>query len=295
MRISFLGLGAIGRPMAAHLARSHELTVWNRTARRAVEFAQTHGARVAQTPQMAAENADVLLTCLPNSGEVQQILEGPEGILSGIQTGALFLDCTSGEPAASVRIAARLEAQGVDFADAPVSGGTNGAEAGTLTVMVGGSDATFERAKPILAQFAKRIEHMGPVGTGHAMKAINNALLAVGILAFGEGMVGLVRGGVQARKALDVLNASSGRSFVSEVLVPDRVMTGAWPVTFRLALLAKDVDIACRFLEEQGIKSPLLHRVSELLDEARARLGEGADYMEAIRLQEQDAGAEIRG
>ncbi|HTG84692.1 MAG TPA: NAD(P)-dependent oxidoreductase [Gemmatimonadales bacterium] len=295
MRVSFLGLGAIGRPMAAHLARSHELTVWNRTASRAVEFAQRHGARVAQTPQKASENADVLLTCLPNSGEVQQILEGPEGILSGIRTGALFLDCTSGEPAASVRIAAQLEAHGVDFADAPVSGGTNGAEAGTLTVMVGGSDATFERAKPILAQFAKRIEHMGPVGAGHAMKAINNALLAVGILAFGEGMVGLVKGGVQARKALDVLNASSGRSFVSEVLVPDRVMTGAWPVTFRLALLAKDVDIACRFLEEQGIKSPLLHRASELLNEARARLGEGADYMEAIRLQEQDAGAEIRG
>ena len=295
MRVSFLGLGAIGRPMAAHLARSHELTVWNRTASRAVEFAQRHGARVAQTPQKASENADVLLTCLPNSGEVQQILEGPEGILSGIRTGALFLDCTSGEPAASVRIAAQLEAHGVDFADAPVSGGTNGAEAGTLTVMVGGSDATFERAKPILAQFARRIEHMGSVGTGHAMKAINNALLAVSILAFGEGMVGLVKGGVQARKALDVLNASSGRSFVSEVLVPDRVMTGAWPVTFRLALLAKDVDIACRFLEEQGIKSPLLHRASELLNEARARLGEGADYMEAIRLQEQDAGTKIRG
>ncbi|HEU5153323.1 MAG TPA: NAD(P)-dependent oxidoreductase [Gemmatimonadales bacterium] len=295
MRVSFLGLGAIGRPMAAHLARSHQLTVWNRTASRAAEFARAHGARVAQTPQKAAENAEVILTCLPNSGEVQQILEGPDGILSGIGTGALFLDCTSGEPLASVRIAAELKARGVEFADAPVSGGTNGAEAGTLTVMVGGSDATFERARPILAQFAKRIEHMGPVGTGHAMKAINNALLAVAILAFGEGMVGLVKAGVPARKALEVLNASSGRSFVSEVLVPDRVMTGAWPVTFRLALLAKDVDIACRFLEEQGIQSPLLHQASELLNTARTRLGEGADYMEAIRLQEQDGGAEIRG
>ena len=295
MRISFLGLGAIGRPMAAHLARGHQLTVWNRTASRAVEFAGAHPARVAQTPQEAAQNAEVILTCLPNSGEVQQILEGPEGILTGVKAGALFLDCTSGEPAASVRIAAQLQSRGVDFADAPVSGGVNGAEAGTLTVMVGGSEATFERAKPVLSHFARRIEHMGPVGTGHAMKAINNALLAVGILAFGEGMVGLVKGGVAARKAVEVLNASSGRSFVSEVLVPERVLTGAWPVTFRLALLAKDVDIACRFLEEQGIASPLLRQASELLHEARARLGEGADYMEAIRLQEQDAGAEIRG
>jgi 3-hydroxyisobutyrate dehydrogenase len=295
MRVSFLGLGAIGRPMAAHLARGHDLTVWNRTPSRAVEFAGAHSARVAQTPQKAAQNAEVILTCLPNSGEVQQILEGPEGILTGIKAGALFLDCTSGEPAASVRIAAQLQSRGVDFADAPVSGGVNGAEAGTLTVMVGGSEATFERAKPVLSHFARRIEHMGPVGTGHAMKAINNALLAVGILAFGEGMVGLVKGGVAARKAVEVLNASSGRSFVSEVLVPERVLTGAWPVTFRLALLAKDVDIACRFLEEQGIASPFLRQASQLLHEARARLGEGADYMEAIRLQEQDAGAEIRG
>ncbi len=203
MRISFLGLGAIGRPMAAHLARSHELTVWNRTASRAVEFAGSASLRAWHKPRRRRpENAEVILTCLPNSGEVQQILEGPEGILTGIKAGALFLDCTSGEPAASVRIAARLQARGVDFADAPVSGGTNGAEAGTLTVMVGGSEATFERAKPILAQFARRIEHMGPVGTGHAMKAINNALLAVGILAFGEGMVGLVKGGVRAARRL---------------------------------------------------------------------------------------------
>jgi len=176
-----------------------------------------------------------------------------------------------------------------------VSGGTNGAQAGTLTVMVGADQATFERARPVLAAFGKRIEHLGPVGAGSAMKAVNNALLAVNILAFGEGFTALVKAGVPARKALEVLNASSGRSFVTEALVPDRVLTGAWPNTFRLALLDKDVGIAVRFLDSQGVDSPLLHLTCEQLHDARATLGEQADYLEAIRLQEQRAGVEIRG
>jgi 3-hydroxyisobutyrate dehydrogenase len=295
MKISFFGLGAIGRPMAAHLAKWHQLTVWNRTATRAQEFAVAHSARVASSPKDAAAGADVVLTCLPNSGEVEELLEGPQGMLAGLSRGALFLDCTSGIPAASVRIAARLEQLGVAFADAPVSGGTNGAEAGTLTVMVGADDSTFARAVPVLAAFGKRVEQMGPVGSGHAMKAINNALLALNILAFGEGLLGLVKAGVAARKAVDVLNASSGRSFLSEVLAPERVLTGAWPNTFKLALLEKDVGIAVQFLEERGVASPLLHLTHELLRAARSRLGEQADYLEAIRLQEKDAGAEIRG
>jgi 3-hydroxyisobutyrate dehydrogenase len=160
--------------------------------------------------------------------------------------------------------------------------------------MVGGDDATFARALPVLSAFGKQIQHMGPVGSGHAMKAINNALLAVNILAFGEGMLSLVKAGVAAGKAVEVLNASSGRSFVSQVLVPERVLTGAWPSTFRLALLEKDVGIAVRFLEQQGVASPVLHLVHQLFQVARNRLGEQADYLEAIRLQERDAGAELR-
>ena len=155
-------------------------------------------------------------------------------------------------------------------------------------------EPTFLRAVPILSAFARRVEHMGPVGTGHAMKAINNALLAVNILAFGEGLTGLVKAGVPAAKAVEILNASSGRSFVSEVLVPDRVLNGTWPRSFRLALLAKDLDIAVRFLKDQQIAAPVIDLACELFHVARASLGEEADYMEAIRLREQDAGVEIR-
>jgi 3-hydroxyisobutyrate dehydrogenase len=293
MHVGFLGLGAIGTPMAAHLARRGPLTVWNRTTARAAEFAARHGATAAATPREAA--AEVVITCLGNSADVAGLLDGPEGLLAGLRPGALLLDCTSGDPATSRRIAERLGAQGVAFADAPVSGGTNGAEAGALTVMVGADTATFARARPVLEAFGRRIEHVGPVGAGDALKAVNNAFLALNILAAGEGLAALVKAGVAPRTALDVLNASSGRSFVSEVLVPERVLTGTWPRTFRLALLDKDVGIATDLLAQTGVPGPVFELVHALLAAARAELGEAADYLDPIRLTERQAGVEIRG
>jgi 3-hydroxyisobutyrate dehydrogenase len=294
MSVAFLGLGAIGTPMAVHLARRWPLVVWNRTAARAAGFAERHGARAAATPREAARGAEVVITCLPTSREVEGLLEGSDGLLAGLARDSLLLDCTSGDPATSRRIADRLAERDISFADAPVSGGTNGAEAGTLTVMVGGDEATFRRAQPFLAAFGKRIEHLGPVGSGHAMKAVNNALLAVNILAVGEGLAALARSGVRPRKALEVLNASSGRSFVSETLVPERVLTGLWPRTFRLALLDKDVGIARQYLAEMGVSGPLIDLAGRLFSQARAELGEEADYLEAIKLIEGQAGVALR-
>ncbi len=295
MRIAFLGLGAIGRPMAARLAGLHQLTVWNRTADRARTFATEHGARAASSPRDAASGAEVVITCLPTSQDVERLLDGPDGLEAGLAPGALFLDCTSGDATTSRRIAARLAGKGVAFADAPVSGGTNGAAAGTLTVMVGGDPETFERAVPVLQAFGKRIAHLGPLGSGDAMKAVNNTLLGVNILALAESLTALVKAGVNPRVAVETLNASSGRSFVSEGLVPDRVLTGAWPTTFRLALLDKDVGICLGMLAELGLPAPLLNKAGELLHEARAALGEEADYLGPIRLQEKRAGVEVRG
>jgi 3-hydroxyisobutyrate dehydrogenase len=295
VKAAFLGLGAIGWPMAVHVARRHELAVWNRTRARADLFAAEHRARAAATPAEAVAGADVVLTCLPTSAEVAAVLGGDDGMEASLSPGALLLDCTSGDPATSRRIAQRLAARGVAFADAPVSGGTNGAEAATLTVMVGADAATFARAAPVLQAFGRRIEHLGPVGAGHAMKAINNALLAVNIRAFAEGFAALVKAGIPARRALEVLNTSSGRSFVSESLVPERVLTGSFPPTFRLALLEKDAGIALDLLEETGVDGALLRRTRELLREARATLGEQADYLEAVRVVERGAGVEIRG
>jgi 3-hydroxyisobutyrate dehydrogenase len=292
---AFLGLGAIGAPMAARLARGAPTVVWNRTRSRAEAFARAHRVRVAATPREAADGAAVVVTCLPTSREVEALLEGPDGLLAGLAAGSLLVDCTSGDPAGSRRVAARLAERGVGFADAPVSGGTKGAEAGTLTIMVGADEPVFARAHPVLALMGSRITRVGPVGAGHALKAVNNALLAINILAVGEGLAALVKAGVAARTALDVINGSSGRSFVSETLVPERVLTGAWPRTFRLALLDKDVGIARELARDTGVAAPVLDLASELFARARAALGESADHLEAVRLIETQAGVEIRG
>ena len=292
--VAFLGLGAIGRPMAARVAARFPLTLWNRTGSRAVQLAGETGARAASTPREAVQGVPIVVTCLPTSAEVEALLDGPDGILAGLAPGALLVDCTSGDPATSRRIAARLGALGFGFIDAPVSGGTNGAEAGTLTVMVGGDPALFDRAAPVLSAFGSRIVRMGPVGSGHAMKAVNNALLAVNILSVGEGLAALVKAGVPAATALSVLNASSGRSFVSETLVPDRVMTGAFPKTFKLTLLQKDAGIAAGLLDETGVSGPVIDLAHHLYGNARAVLGDDADYLEAIKVIEAQAGVEIR-
>ena len=189
-----------------------------------------------------------------------------------------------------------LGLRGVAFVDAPVSGGVSGAEQGTLTVMVGGDAAVLERVRPVLSAFGRRIVHCGPVGTGHAVKAVNQALLAVNIAAAGEGLAALVKLGVPAGVALEVLNASSGRSNVTENLIPERVVTRAWPRTFRLALLEKDVGIAAQLVAQAGVPGggPVTTATREFMRDARRALGEEADHVEAIRLIEEGTGVEIR-
>lgn len=294
-RVAFIGLGAIGRPMARRLADSTEvmLTVWNRTADRTAEFVKENRARAVETPAEAARGAEIIITCLPTSTDVESLLEGDDGILRGIERGTLFVDCTSGDPAVSKRIAGRLRVHGVDFIDAPVSGGTTGAEKGTLTVMCGGDPAAVDRARAVLDAFAGKIVHCGDVGAGHALKAVNNALLAIHIWSAAEGLAALTRGGVSAAAALDVINASSGRSNASQNLFPERVLTRAFPRTFRLALLDKDAGIAAQFARDQHVPAPLLQLGAELFRAAHHELGEEADHIEAVKLVERWAGVEI--
>ena len=294
-RVAFLGLGAIGAPMARHLARRFDTAVWNRTASKAHAFASTHhGATHARTPADAARTRDIVFTCLPTSHEVEALLDGESGLLAGLAKGAVLVDCTSGDPVTSRRMAKRLAEHGVDFLDAPVSGGLVGAEEGQLTVMVGGDAAALERARPVLSAFSKTIIHCGAVGTAHATKAVNQALLAINIWAAAEGLVSLAKAGVDARVALDVINASSGRSNVTMNLFPERVLTRAFPRTFRLALLDKDVGIAAGVAREQKVPAPLLQLTADLFRIAHNVLGEEADHVEAAKVVEQWAGVEIR-
>jgi len=293
LQVAFLGLGAIGRPMARRIgAAGFPLTVWNRTADRARAFAGEIGARHAQTADNAVRDADVVVTCLSTSTDVDQVIDSR--VAAAFKNGATLLDCTSGDPATSRRIAEKVAHRSVAFIDAPVSGGVRGAEEGTLTVMCGGDARDLERVRPVIEAFGKKIVHCGPIGAGDAVKAMNQALLALTIWGTGEALVALSKLGVSAQVALDVINASSGRSNASMNLFPERVLTRAFPRTFRLALLDKDARIAAQIARDERVPAPLTQLAADLCSLARKDLGEEADHVEAVKVIEHWAGAEVR-
>ena len=294
MKIAFLGLGAIGAPMARHLAvEPFDLSVWNRTVGKAKEFGVLNKARVASTAREAVIDAEVVITCLPSSREVAALLDGPDGIEAGIRDAALFIDCTSGDPETSRRISERLAVRGVSFIDAPVSGGVKGAVAGTLTVMCGGSEVDLERARPVLETFGKKIVRCGEIGAGDAVKAMNQALLAIHIWSAGEALAALAKLGVDTKVALDVINGSSGRSNSSENLFTERVIGRKFPRTFKLALLDKDVGIAADIAEQVDLDAPFIELAAKLFREAHDELGEEADHVEAVKVIEDRAGVRV--
>ena len=296
--VAYLGLGAIGEPMAARLAQATDvaLAVWNRTAHKATDFAAAHMTRlvrVATSPADAARRSSVVFTCFPISADVESVLDGSDGLLAGLKEGTVVVDCTSGDPAGSRRIARRLAEIGVTYLDAPVSGGVAGAVSGALTVMVGGDEAALDRVRPVLEHCAKKVVHCGDVGAGAALKAVNNAMLAVHIWSLGEGLVALAKAGVKPEVALDVINASSGRSNTSMNLFTERVLGRKFPRTFRLALLDKDIGIAAEMAREAQVPSPLIQLTADLFRVAHNALGEEADHVETVKLIEQWARQEI--
>ncbi|WP_019585643.1 NAD(P)-dependent oxidoreductase [Deinococcus apachensis] len=291
--LAFLGLGAMGRPMAGHLARYTAETggrtlVWNRTPERAETHAREFGSEAVGLAGVAA--ADVIFTCLPTSAEVDGVLAALEGQL---RPGTAWVDCTSGHPEAARRQSSRLAGQGVAFLDAPVSGGTAGAEAGKLTVMVGGDAGALAAVRDSFA-FAGKVVHVGGTGAGFSVKAVNNALLAVTLWATGEGLAALARGGVNLGAALEVINASSGRSNASQNLIGQRVLTREFPATFGLGLLAKDAGIAADVVRTAGASAPVLMSVEALMRAAATVVGPEADHTAALRLIEQMNGTELR-
>lgn len=291
--VAFLGLGAIGLPMAKRIAGAgFPLVVWNRTASRAAKLAADTGARHAADVADAVADADFVILCLSTSADVAEVLD--ERVMPALRAGTVVVDCTSGDPGTSRRLAARLREQRVAFLDAPVSGGVRGAQEGTLTVMCGGDEKDLARARPVIEAFGSKIVHCGPVGAGDAVKAMNQALLALTIWGTGEALVTLAKAGVNPATALDVINASSGRSNASMNLFPERVLTRAFPRTFRLALLDKDARIAAQIARDERVPAPLTQLAADLCTLARRELGEDADHVEAVQVIEKWAGAEIR-
>lgn len=296
MNVAFIGLGAIGYPMARRIAEAgFELAVWNRSAGKSADLARAAAARIATTPADAARGAAVVVTCLPTSEEVEAVTFGGDGVASTMAGGAILVDCTSGDPHASRSISARLAERGVDFLDAPVSGGVVGAEAGKLTVMCGGEAPVLERARPVLQAFGTKIILCGPTGAGHAIKSLSNALLAIHLWSTGEALVAAAKAGVAPAIALEVINGSAGRSNSSENLIPQRVLTREFPSTFRLALLDKDVRIAEAVAREAGTPAAFIELAHRLFERAHAEMGDEADHTAALQVLEREAGLEISG
>src|SRR5581483_2453027 len=279
MRISFIGLGAMGYPMARHLSKAHEVVVWNRTAEKAARHAQEHGTRHALHLSECAD-AGTIITMLPTSKEVDEIVDQ---LLQDLKPGTLWIDATSGDPNVSRETAKRLEARGVRFVDAPVTGAVVGAENATLTIMMGGDAADVERAKEILQVCGKTLIHVGPTGAGHAIKVLTNTIMGATVWITSECLLVAKRFGIDMKTALEVTNAGSGRSNASENLLPMRLRDHQWPLVFKLLHHDKDIRIASQLAHQQHASTPMLALTQHLFSAALNELGPDADYIEVAK------------
>ncbi|WP_043969937.1 MULTISPECIES: NAD(P)-dependent oxidoreductase [Acinetobacter] len=278
--VAFIGLGAMGYRMAAHLPKYFEkVYVWNRNFSKAEQHATEYGTTAVELAQ--AVQADIIFSCLPTSDDVEKLIEDVS-----IKSGAIWIDCTSGVPETARRLAEKLKVQNIDFLDAPVSGQTVGAENATLTVMVGGDVNAFERAYPAMAAVGKLIQHVGESGAGFAVKAINNMLLAVNLWSVAEGFSTLKAHGVNLDAALNCINASSGKSLVTETIFPQRVLSREFPVTFGLPLLAKDTGIALDLVKDAKLPAPILSLTQSLIQAANLTAEADSDFSAAVKMYE---------
>jgi len=278
--VAFIGLGAMGFRMAAHLPKQFDTVyVWNRSFNKAEQHAAEYGTQAVTLEQ--AVQADVIFSCLPTSADVERLLENLP-----LKSGSVWVDCTSGVPNSAQKLAVQLAEHGVIFLDAPVSGQTIGAENGTLTVMVGGNAEGYEQALPAMQAFGKLIKHVGESGAGFAVKAVNNMLMAVNLCAVAEGFTTLKAHGVNLHEALDCINASSGKSMVTETVLPQRILNRSFPVTFALPLLAKDTGIAIDLAREAKISAPVLSLTQNLIQAASDLSDKNSDFSSAVKMYE---------
>lgn len=279
--VSFIGLGAMGYPMAAHLPKQFDdVRVWNRTTAKATQHAAEH--RTTAVSLTEAVDADIIFSCLPTSVEVSAIIGNHPP-----KVGSVWVDCTSGVPDAAKNTAALLATRGSAFLDAPVSGQMIGAKNGTLTVMVGGDADALAMAMPAIECFAGLIEHVGESGSGFAVKAINNTLLAANLWAAAEGLSILKSHGVNLTSALNCINASSGQSLATQNILPNRILNRSFPNTFALDLLAKDCGITADLQQVNKLPAPLLAQMVTLCQAASNQHKAGdADFSRLVTLLE---------
>lgn len=277
-KIGFIGLGAMGQPMSKRLlAAGYKLVVYD-LRREAIAALVQKGAEGATSVKELAEKCRKVITIVPNSEAVEKVVFGAQGFLEGAQAGDILIEMTSAYPPSTLRINEALRAKGIHMIDAPVSGGVIGAEAGTLSIMVGGDEAIFKVCRPILSVMGKNLFYMGRIGAGHAMKAINNFLSATTLAATSEAVILATKLGLNPQRVVEVLQVSTGRSYSTEIKFPKYILPRTYNSGFALGLMYKDIDAVTRMAREYKIPMFLAHLVQQIFGIALAKNGEQEDH-----------------
>lgn len=292
-RIGFIGVGAMGAPMAACLIKAgYPLQVFDVNVAQTDAFTTKHGGEAATSGAALAEVSDVVIMILPNSTIVENVLFGEDGIAPKLRPGTIVIDMTSGIPEMTVTFSERLAQQDVALFDAPVSGGVPRARDGQLTIMAGGDDAHVLEVTPILTAMGSVIR-TGKVGTGHAMKALNNLVSSAGFLIGIEALIIGSRFGIEPETMVDILNVSTGMNNSTQKKFKQFVLSRKFDSGFAMSLMVKDLNIALGIARDNDVNAPFSDLCRNLWAGANAVLGPGADHTAVAQLSEKLAGHQI--
>jgi len=290
--IGFIGLGNMGVPMAANLIKGgYNVIACDIAADRAEQFAKAHDARAETDLAALGQAADVVITMLPSGHDVRHVLlEADGGALSAsLRCGAIVIDMSSSAPVGTRELGRELAGKNITLVDAPVSGGVPRAKDGTLAIMIGGEPAAVAAVKPVLSRMGAKLFEVGALGCGHAMKALNNFLAGTSFAAASEAMRVGKQFGLDPSTMIDVINVSTGRSFPTDLVIKQHVLSGNFATGFALGLLAKDVGIAAELASQVGADAPIVRMISEMWAEARDGLGGDCDHSRAAAYWERSA------
>jgi 3-hydroxyisobutyrate dehydrogenase len=294
-RIGFIGIGIMGTPMAGHIAKAgYPLTVLDIDRTKAEQLAAEHeGVTVADAPRALAEKSDIVITMLPSGAYVRDVVLGESGVAAGLHRGGLVLDTSSSEPWLTIETAGVLAQKGIAMVDAPVSGAQWGAQAAQLVFMVGGDNEDVSRVMPILNILGKKVFHLGPIGAGHSMKCINNLITAITFMATAEGLIIGKQFGLDPNVMTNVLNVSTGMSWISQTHFTQRITSRKFDDPFKLELMVKDIGIAMELAKRKNLPAPLSALGQELWQAAERFSEKGSSLSNMVRWVEHMTKTEI--
>ncbi len=291
-KVGFVGLGIMGGPMARNLMEAgYELVVYNRTREKADEFAED-GAEAVESPREVAESSGVVFTMLPGPPEVREIVAGEDGLLQGAREGSLLVDMSTSSPVLARELAGTARERGAGMLDAPVSGGDVGAEEGTLSIMAGGEEEDFERARPLFDVMGQTVVHVGESGTGQTVKACNQIVVALAIEAVSEALVLGSKAGVAPAKVIEVLSGGLAYTKVMEVKA-EKFLSHDFEPGGKVEFHQKDLGIALEAGREYGVPLPVTALVDQMFGTLVAKGRSGWDHSALLTLIEEWAGHEI--